>query len=363
MKKSLGKQFFAILVMMACLASFMAGCSSDGKEETTKADNASTSEASTSTAAEAEYPTKEIFGIIPFGESGGVSVAMRAFTPALEKYIGESIVCENQPGAGGAVGAQYVLNQAADGYTLFLGSDCVCSFKALGTVDTTSEDWEPLMILLRDSGALSCAPGSIFADMNFTEVIDYIKEHPGEITFGSGGIGTFQWAWWVLLKDAYGIDVTVVDYSNASDATTALMGGHLDLYIAGSSARSLILSGDLIPITVMDTDPIEGYDCDTLKDYTSEFDSYMPIGSFFAPYVVKGTPDYIVEQLREACLKAYVDESFQTFIETSGRIPVGLAGEEAVEYVKNYESVLSWLLYDTGNTSVEPSEYGVERPK
>lgn len=311
----------------------------------------------------AEYPSGPVTFIVPYGEGGGKDIMARGFTPYLKDALGADIVVENRPGSSGAVGAQYVQSKDADGYTLYFGGEAVETYPVMGLLDVGYEAWQPVIVLNRESPTLMFNPKSEFAGMDWAQFIEYVKEHPGEVSFGSTGIGSVQWNWMKLLQLVYGIEFLEVSYESGTAAITALLGGHIDIYACGpSQAKGYVESGDLIPVCTMDKTPIEGFGCPCLADYTDAFDAYLPYGSYVVIMAKAGTDEAVYAKLCESAYAAWSTEGFQSFLtDTNKVVPVGVTGDEALAYVKKAQAITCYLLYDAGELATDPATLGIER--
>lgn len=310
------------------------------------------------------FPNKEITLVIPFGDSSGTNTIWRAFGAAMEKEMGVKVLYENQPGAGGSVGTAYFLNQPHDGYSILASSEATSLFKANQLINVDYNDLTPLILVSANCGILVTYPGSKLDNMDFNQLIDYIKAHPKGVTVGTVGIGSMPWVWWTLFERTYGVELTIVNYDSGGDANTQLMGKHLDLFINGyTTGKPLIDAGSLNAIATMDKERLEGLpNVPAVSEFTSDLDAYMPNGSYFVAEVAADTPPNVADKLREACMNAYNSSKFQEFIKTNSGKSLGLTSNAANEYMKHQQSVNSWLLYDSGNSKVSPDSYGVARP-
>ncbi|MCD8077434.1 MAG: tripartite tricarboxylate transporter substrate binding protein [Lachnospiraceae bacterium] len=386
MKKT--RRTLALILALALAAMSLSACSSsDSSSDTTAAETeaaettaaeteAAESEAAETTAeagsdeAEAEAAVEydlsgeEITFVIPYGDSSGTNTIWRAIGAAMEEVTGCTIVYENQEGASGSVGTTYFLNQEHDGTKILCTSESVSLYQAQQLIDVDYDDLEPLLLASFNCGILVTYPGSTFDGMDFDETIAYIQEHPGEVTVGSTGLGGMAWVWWTLLDSVYDLDLTIVDYDSSGDGNTQLMGGHIDLFINGyTTGKSLIDAGSVVPIVTLDTERLADIDAPAISEFTDAFDAYMPYGSYFVAEVAADTPSETVEILRAAFMDTYNSDTCQEFLDNNSGKKLGLTGDEANEYMKHQQAVISWMLYDTGNSEIEPTEYGVARPE
>jgi len=371
------KKVLSLALTLALALTAFSGCSgsapsqSAGKSSSPSASagaNASTGTSANSSAPSAstqgiDFPNGPLTLIVPYGEGGGKDIMARGFTPYLKDSLGVDIVVENRAGSSGAVGAQYVQSLEADGYTLYLGGESAETFQVMGLFDQGYDAWSPIIVLNRESPTLLVNPDSKFAGMKWDEIIAYIQANPGDVTFGTTGVGSVQWNWMKLLEQGYGVKLLDVAYESGTAALTALLGGHIDLYACGpSQCNSYVEAGTLIPICTLDKQPIEGFDCDCLSDYTDVFDPYLPYGSYVVMMAKAGIDSAVVDKLISAATEAFNTDKFQSFlVDTNKVVPVGLTGEEARDYVKRQQSTTCYLLYDAGELSVNPADFGIER--
>lgn len=367
MLKKLVSVSLSFLLAVSCLSA----CGADTAESTTAASGTEAAESSAvdmetqeENSSAVDLSGEEITFVIPYGDSSGTNTIWRAFGAAMEEVTGCTVLYENQDGASGSVGTTYFLNQEHDGSFVLCTSESTTLFHAQNLIDVDYDDFEPLVLVSANCGILVTYPGSTFDGMNFEETIQYIQEHPGEVTVGSTGLGGMAWVWWTLLTNEYDLDLTIVDYSSSGDGNTQLMGGHIDLFVNGyTTGKPLIDGGELVPIVTLDLERLDGIDAPAISEYTTAFDSYMPYGSFFVAELAADTPAETVDTLRQAFMDTYNSDTFQTFIQANSGTLLGLTGEEANEYMKHQQAVISWMLYDTGNSEIAPTEYGVERPE
>lgn len=313
----------------------------------------------------ATFPEKkEITFVIPYGDSSGTNNVWRNFGAELEKVMGVTVIYDNKSGASGSVGATYYLNLPHDGYTVFCSSESTSMFKPNNLIDVDYDDFTPLVLTAANCGILVTYPGSSLDGMDFNEMIDYLKAHPGEVTVGGTGLGNMPWIWWTLFEQVYGVKVNVVDYESSGDANTQLMGKHIELLVNGfTTGKPLIDAGSISAICVLNKERLEGLpEVPAISEYTTDFDTYLPNGSFFVAEVAADTPAEVVEILRDAFLKTWESEGYQTWMKNNNGQILGLTGDEANEYMKHQQAVNAWLLYDSGNSDISPDTYGVARP-
>ncbi len=179
-----------------------------------------------------DYPTKPIRLIVPFPPGGGADVLARTIEPYLEKALGQQLVIENKPGAGGNVGAEYVARAAPDGYTLLYGTNGThginpalyreLHFDAARDFIPVSRMTEiaTLLIVNKDVPVKSAE-----------ELIRYARTNPGKLNYGSAGNGTTSHLAGEMFKRAAGLYIVHIPYRGGALAATDLVGGHVQMMI------------------------------------------------------------------------------------------------------------------------------------
>ena len=140
----------------------------------------------------ADYPTKGILAINPWGAGGGTDNCLRAFCAALEKQLGQTITVDNQTGAGGVIGHEAIADAEPDGYTIGMITWELASYGPLEMSEYTYENYIPLCRVNTDAAAISVNT-KWAADNGITDLktfIDYCKAHPGEVTMGGSSSGS-----------------------------------------------------------------------------------------------------------------------------------------------------------------------------
>jgi tripartite-type tricarboxylate transporter receptor subunit TctC len=200
-----------------------------------------------------EYPWKPITLILPLGAGGAMDILARAqFEPKLKERLGKPIIVENRTGGGTVIAATAVAKSPPDGYTLF--------FAPAGTLTTNAtlykklpydpgKDFTP--IALTSSVAFILVVNPTLPVHSVKELVEYAKAHPGELAFGSTGIGaTPHLAVEMFMREA-GIKMTHVPYRGMPPAMNDVIGNHVQvLFVDPSIAPPIIKEGKLRPLAV-----------------------------------------------------------------------------------------------------------------
>jgi tripartite-type tricarboxylate transporter receptor subunit TctC len=171
------------------------------------------------------YPAKTIKLIVPFGPGGPTDVAARTVAQIVQSALGQSVVIENRPGAGGATGTKAAAGADPDGYTLLIGTSAT-----LGVVPALVKNpgYDPIksfapVAKIADSTLVLIAPPSLPAD-TVQGFIAYAKANPGKLSYASAGVGNQTQLLAELFKAKAGIDVVHIPYKSGAEMVTAVLG-------------------------------------------------------------------------------------------------------------------------------------------
>jgi len=198
-----------------------------------------------------DYPNKSIRLVVPYTPGGPADSIARTVAEPLAIKLKQAVVVENKPGASGGIGAAFVASAAPDGYTLLLSniSDAVAVALGVKLTYDFQKDLTPI-ILLGDTPFVLIA-GSGIKVSSVKELIEFCKNNPGKVNFGSSGTGSASQLAGELFVSMAGCSATHVPYKGQADATMALMGGQLTFAFANPvPALPQIKSGALRALAV-----------------------------------------------------------------------------------------------------------------
>jgi tripartite-type tricarboxylate transporter receptor subunit TctC len=289
----------------------------------------------TAVAAQAQaFPSKPITLVVPFPAGGALDAVARPMAEGMRKILGQAVVVENVPGAGGTVGAGNVARAAPDGYTILLGSVATHAIAA-GIYPKLSYDplanFAPITQLTR--GPLVLGVGPQFKAGSVRELVAAAKASPGTINYASTGNGTALHVAGELFKSAAGINVQHVPYRGGGQAMTALMAGEVS-YIIGNTqlVMPLISGGKIKALAVTGERRLAA-----LPDLPTMAEAGTPgvdVVTWFGLFAPAGTPADIVEQLNGAATAALKSEAVQRSLATMGDEPVGSSVADFSSFVK-----------------------------
>jgi len=249
------------------------------------------------------YPNKPIHIFVPFAAGGAVDALARIVSPKLGDSLGQPIVVENRPGAGGNLAADLVAKSAPDGYTLLLTTNGHAISPALyrKLPFDAVKDFAPVTQLLATTLILVANPK--FPAANTRELIALAKAKPGALNYGSTGVGNPLHLTMELLKISAGIDIVPVPYKGDAPLSAALMAGEVDVAVVPlATSVQNIKAGRIKALAVTGARRLASLpEVPTVAESAiAGFDSTSWQG-LFAPV---GTPREIVERLQRETAKA-----------------------------------------------------------
>ena len=317
----------------------------------------------TSSALTADFPSRSLQGIIMWGAGGAMDNASRAIVPNVEPFLGKEIVLVNKPGGTGAIATQAVYSSRADGYTLLFGAENPQLYGVLGLSQLDYKDFYPVNILTRGLTVVLVRADSPWKTLK--DLVDDANSRPGKIKMGSTGPGGVPYVVGKLMQTVTGFDVTAVPFKGEGPGITALLGGHVDFIPAGLAAASEhIRSGRVHALAVVDSQPLQlgEIKIPAITESYDAFSKYVPWGPFYGVFCRNDVPDSAKATLVDAFQKGAQSERFKEFIQSNNLVLMNIHGTEAIEYVKKWQSVTTWLLHDAGATKVSPADLNIPKP-
>lgn len=309
----------------------------------------------------AEYPEKEIQGIIQWGAGGSTDTVMRSVTPHAEAALGGSVVMQNMTGGVGAIALNYVADAEADGYTLLMGAENPLLYKVMGLGDKDYSDFIPINILARGTPLLVASPDAPFD--TYSEMLTYIGENPNAVKFGSTGPGGLPSVVTAMIASTTDLPVIFVPYDGDGPALTALQGGAIDVMpaVLGAAIEG-VRAGTMKPLALFDTVASEALpDVAPITESNPAFDAMLPWGPFFGVFVKKGTPDDVVAKLTAAYATAAEAPDFVALMKGRGFSMMNISGTEAEDFLTGWQQTTAWLMQDAGLTKASPEDFGIAR--
>ena len=195
------------------------------------------------------YPSKPITIVVGYPPGGSTDLTGRVLANALAKSLNATVVVENVGGAGGAIGAQKVLNAAPDGHTLLVGANNEVAINRLvsPTIKYSWQDFTPIGLIASQPLVLVAAPR--MGVKNTEEFIKLVKSNPGRFSYGSSGVGTSLHLAGEMVKEQAGIFMTHIPYRGVAPLATDLIGNNLEFGVfVLSSGLPHIRSGKVVAL-------------------------------------------------------------------------------------------------------------------
>lgn len=268
--------------------------------------------------AHAAYPDKPIQVIISFPPAGATDVLARAVSQRLSSELGQSVVVDNRPGAGGAIGLVAGARAPANGYTLYLAATTNQAIAASIYKDQQAHlvrDFEPI-------GRVGYAPHALVVPSslpvsNVTELIDHVKASPGQYNYASQGVGTLSHLEGELFTKRYGLDITHVPYKGSVQALPDLANGTATMMFDSVAGSMSLVSGGRLKYLAIASQSRLGLlpDVPTLAEAGVE--NVIP-DNVFALFAPKGTPADVIETVSAALKRSLADKDLQASLIKQG---------------------------------------------
>lgn len=264
------------------------------------------------------WPTKPVHLVVPFAPGGATDVIARIMAEALTPLLGQQVIVENKPGAGGTLGATLVVRAPADGYTYYVAAspgftNSAALYKSPGFDPV--KDFMAIAMVATQSNLLVVNPS--FKVSTVKELVDYAKANPGKLSYATPGIGTSHHLSMELFKKLAGVDILHIPYRGGGPMTADVVAGRVPVMfgtwvivgqhlksgrlkaIGAASKDGMRLAPDVVPIAK------QGY---------PSFD----VRSWFGVIARAGTPEPIADRLAKEIHAALAKPEVSARIEKTG---------------------------------------------
>jgi tripartite-type tricarboxylate transporter receptor subunit TctC len=246
-----------------------------------------------------EYPARPILLIVPYPPGASTDITARIMAEQMSEIMGQPFVVENRPGADGVVGAAFVAHANPDGYTLLLTVNSPITMAKFFQKDITIDPRTALAPIINiASTSLFLAVNAQFPPTNVKELIDYAKAHPGQVSFGSAGVGSAHQIAGELINLKAGIHMEHVPYRGGGPAIQDLVAGHIPVsFGTGPAVMPQARAGSIRILAAVEAqrDP-QLPDVPTVSETIPGVVTATWLG-MFAP---SGTPKEIIDKLNKA---------------------------------------------------------------
>jgi tripartite-type tricarboxylate transporter receptor subunit TctC len=293
------------------------------------------------------FPSRAIRLILPFPAGGPTDILGRALGQKLSEQIGQPVVADNRPGAGGNLGAEQAAKAPADGHTLLLSSPSISISPSLyrKLPYDPQKDLAPISLVAGIPNVLLVHP-SVPAK-SLSEFIRLAKSRPGKLNFGSGGMGTTNHLASELLKTLAKIDMVHVPYKGSNQAMVSLLSGEVDMVvIAVSPALPQIEAGRVRPLAVLSEKRVPTLPgVPTSKE--AGVDDFV-VSVWYGILAPGGTPRAIVTRLNAELAKVAQAPDVKERLAQAGVEPLHSAPEQFASFIRTETTRYARVIRNAG---------------
>lgn len=279
------------------------------------------------------YPARPIRLVVPFSPGGGGDLMARKIAVKLAERTGASVVVENRPGASGNIGAEVVVRSAPDGYTLLSTSSTYGIQASLNkTPFHPLNDVTPIVAMARAPAVIIVAPNSPFKTLK--ELIGAAKRYPGEVMFGTAGVGAIAHMNLEHFSAVAGIRMTHVPYKGSSQALTDMLAGNIAVTTANPSVAAPMVKARRIRALAVGGSQRMASMPDVPTFAEAGLPGYDPY-DWKAILGPKGIPQEIVARLNSEINAIVKDKEFAAVLEADGSSPLGGPPSDLAALIKS----------------------------
>jgi tripartite-type tricarboxylate transporter receptor subunit TctC len=296
--------------------------------------------AAAATASAQAWPAKPIRYIVPFAPGGTTDILGRIVAEKLSVALGQPVVVENRPGAGGGVGAELTAKSAGDGYTIMGGTISTHAinaslYKSLGYDPV--RDFVPITLIARVPNMLVVNPSLPAKDVK--ELVALLKAHPGKYSFASSGNGTSQHLSGELFKTMTGVDMQHIPYKGSPPALADVVGGQVAMTFDNiTTAWPLAKGGKLRALAV--TTAVRSSIAPEVPTLAEAGLAGYEVGSWQGVFAPAGTPPDVVRRLNAEIVRIVNAPDVREKLIALGAEPAPNTPEEFASMVK--AEVVKW---------------------
>ena len=282
----------------------------------------------------AAYPEKPIKIIVGFPPGGPLDTHARLLVDQLQKSLGQPVIVDYKPGAGGTIGADFVSKSPADGYTLLMantGTMVINPFVYTKNVYQTLRDFTPVVRTAQQP--LAMVVNNDVPVKNFAEFIAYAKKNPGKVNYGSAGNGGISHLVPEMLQDAAGIEMVHVPYKGSAPAFTDLLGGQVQFmaesipqvaqYLKAGKVRAIAMTGKERNAAIADVPTMAE---SGVKDFE--------VVGFYGVLAPPKLPADVLARLSEAFRAALANDEIRSRMTQQGADPAFMDSAAFTEFLK-----------------------------
>ena len=289
--------------------------------------------------------------VVGFAAGGGSDFVARALAKAIAGPLGQPVVVDNRPGAGGAIASRAVASADPDGYTLLLGSaaNFVINPVLIPNLPYDAEkDFVPVGAVARFGYVLLARKG--LPDQKLTDLLAHARQRPGELTIGSAGNGSNTHLAATAFQKAAGIQLRHIPYKGTTPALTDLAGGTIDLlFDSVPTVLGQVKAGSLRAIATTGSEREA-----VLPQLPTVKEAGLPgfvASNWFAVFAPARTPPEVVARLNAAMQQALASDQLRSQFAASGNIPLPGSSAALDRLLKDERAAYTHLIRESGITA------------
>ncbi len=289
------------------------------------------------------WPTKPLRAIVPYGAGSTTDIVPRVVFDQLSSQLGQSIIVENRPGAGGTIGSAFVAKADPDGYTLLVNSSAHTISPALypNLSYDPARDFAAVIPLGVSPNVLVVSPSKGFKTVG--DLVAAAKAKPGALTFSSVGVGTATHLSAERFRASAGIRVVHVPFKGGAEAMTEVMAGRVDFFFGPVGVvLPLVRQGKLTALVVNGAERSAALPDVPTTQEAGFANAEYPI--WFGVFLPAKTPRDIVDKLHDETLKALQTPKVRDKLATLGVDPMVMTPKEFDAYVEKEIAVNAALV-------------------
>src|SRR6266567_1463938 len=264
-----------------------------------------------------DYPSRPVTIVVGYTPGATSDLLARTVAERLSTAWGQSVIVDNKSGVGGNIAAAYVARAPGDGYTLMVGTDAMMTSNVFLYKNTPFDPVKDFAPITNAGANIICLAVHIDLAVNsVAELIAYAKAHPGQLQYGSTGIGSPHHLAGELLRQKTGIDVVHVPYRGGGATINDLLGGHIKVaFLSLSTAIPHLGSGKIEIVAVVERARYAAMpDIPAVGETVAGFEMSSWV-AFFAP---AATPAPLVARINEAMVKVLTTDAVKEKLATLG---------------------------------------------
>ena len=300
---------------------------------------------------QAAYPSKPVRIVVGYSAGGPTDLVARLLATQLQTATGQPFVVDNKPGAGSNLATDMVAAAAPDGYTLLLAAAPITmnAFLYKNLKWDVQKSLDPVSMVMSAPSILAVNPK--VPAQNLQELISLARKKPGELTFGSTGMGGSQHMAGEVFKQRAGIDIVHVPYKGAAPALQDLIAGHVTMaFMTSLSAVPYVKDGKVRALAVASKARIP-----QLPDLPTVSEAGLPgfeADSWNGLFAPRGTPPEVINRLHTEVARIAASTDFKEKLQAQGAVVVGNSPVEFRSFIK--QEVEQWAkVFQTVNVKAD----------